>query len=209
MFRKLIPLILLVLMLGQSLAEQQKTKQGKESYEMKTYVYKVVDGCEIKADVSGGKSAGARQPVVLFIHGGALINGTRNAWGDKDIKSRFLDEGFIVVSIDYRLAPETKIAGIIEDVQDAYRWVREDGQGLFGCDPNRIGVAGGSAGGYLTLMTGFCVQPRPKALMVYCGYGDIDGDWYKPARPVLLRPITGLQAAGLQWCGGQGNNRSD
>ena len=43
-------------------------------------------------------------------------------------------------------------------------------------------VAGGSAGGYLTLMTGICVEPRPTALVAYWGYGDVDGEWYtKPS----------------------------
>ena len=39
-------------------------------------------------------------------------------------------------------------------------------------------MAGGSAGGYLTLMAGFCVDPSPRALVSYFGYGDITGPWY-------------------------------
>lgn len=39
-------------------------------------------------------------------------------------------------------------------------------------------MAGASAGGYLTLMTGFAVAPKPVALVSYYGYGDVDGDWY-------------------------------
>ena len=43
-------------------------------------------------------------------------------------------------------------------------------------------MTGGSAGGYLTLMTGVAVRPRPTALVAYWGYGDVDGDWYtKPS----------------------------
>src|SRR5262249_61268123 len=49
-------------------------------------------------------------------------------------------------------------------------------------DPDRLVVTGGSAGGYLTLMTGVTVRPRPKGLVAYWGYGDVDGDWYtKPS----------------------------
>ena len=49
-------------------------------------------------------------------------------------------------------------------------------------DPERVVVAGGSAGGYLTLLTGCRVRPRPTALVAYWGYGDVDGDWYtKPS----------------------------
>ena len=73
--------------------------------------------------------------------------------------------GFVIVSIDYRLAPETKLPAIIEDVQDAWRWLRQEGPKRFGIDPERMAAAGGSAGGYLTLMTGFCLKPRPRALV--------------------------------------------
>jgi acetyl esterase/lipase len=86
--------------------------------------------------------------------------------------------GFALISIDYRLAPEVKLPAIIEDVQDAFRWMREDGPKLLHIDPDKMVVAGGSAGGYLTMMTGICIQPRPKALVAYWGYGDVDGAWY-------------------------------
>src|SRR6185503_11227179 len=69
-----------------------------------------------------------------------------------------------------------------EDVKDAFRWIRGKGAGLAHLDPRKVVVAGGSAGGYLTLMTGICLDPRPVALVAYWGYGDVDGDWYtKPS----------------------------
>jgi acetyl esterase/lipase len=89
-----------------------------------------------------------------------------------------LDAGCVVVSIDYRLAPETMLPEIIADLEDALRWIRAKGPELFGADPERIAVAGGSAGGYLTLTSGFRVEPRPQALVALYGYGDLIGDWY-------------------------------
>ena len=50
-----------------------------------------------------------------------------------------LGYGYAIVSIDYRLAPETKLPGIIDDLRDAFRWVREQGPSRFGIDPERIG----------------------------------------------------------------------
>ncbi len=99
----------------------------------------------------------------------------------------YLEAGYTVVSVDYRLAPETKLKGIIEDIQDAYRWLLEKGPKLFRIDPDRVAVIGGSAGGYLTLMTGFCVVPRPKALVSFCGYGDIDGPWLSTPYPLYCQ----------------------
>jgi acetyl esterase/lipase len=146
-----------------------------------TYTYKTVGACAIKADVY--RPPGAQiTPAVIWIHGGALIMGSREQF-DKALQGKLLKAGYAVVSIDYRLAPETKLPAILEDVEDACRWVREKGPGLFNIDPKNIAVIGGSAGGYLTLTTGYRVSPRPKALISFWGYGDIAGDWYSRPDP--------------------------
>jgi acetyl esterase/lipase len=143
---------------------------------METCVYKNAGGCEIKLDVYP-LAAGSPQPCIVWIHGGALIGGGRGSM-QPVLRDMLARAGFVQVSIDYRLAPETKIPEIIYDVKDAFRWVREYGANHFAIDPNRIGVIGHSAGGYLTLMTGFCVSPRPQALVAFYGYGDIIAPWY-------------------------------
>ncbi len=146
-----------------------------------THTYKQAGDLEIKADVF--RSDDDRQrPVVVWIHGGALINGHREGV-DRRLQATVLESGYILVSIDYRLAPETKLPVIIADVEDAFRWVRADGPRLFHADPERIGVAGGSAGGYLTLATGHRVQPRPQVLVAFWGYGDLVGPWYSRPSP--------------------------
>jgi acetyl esterase/lipase len=65
----------------------------------------------------------------------------------------------------------------VEDVRDALRWVRDQGPKLFSADPAKIAVAGGSAGGYLTLMSGVGPDPLPRVLVSYWGFGDMTGDW--------------------------------
>ncbi len=142
----------------------------------KTHVFKKVGDLEIKADVYQPVTDNS-YPVVMWIHGGALIMGDRKGI-DGELRDMMLKAGYAVVSIDYRLAPETKLPAILEDVQDAYRWVRDKGPDLFHIDPDRIAVMGGSAGGYLTQTTGFRVNPRPKALVSFWGYGDITNEWY-------------------------------
>jgi acetyl esterase/lipase len=81
------------------------------------------------------------------------------------------------------LAPETKLPLIIEDIEDAFRWIRKKGPKLFNADVDRIAVAGGSAGGYLSLTTGYRVQPRPTAIIALWGYGDLIGPWYSSPSP--------------------------
>jgi acetyl esterase/lipase len=126
--------------------------------------------------------------VAVWIHGGALILGSRKLAPGARVLRSLLEVGFRVVSIDYRLAPETKLPAIIEDVRDAFRWIRKQA-GALQIDPGRMAVCGGSAGGYLTLMTGFCVNPSPKALVSFWGYGDIAGAWYsRPDAFYLKQP---------------------
>jgi len=149
--------------------------------EKQTYVYKVVGDCEINADAYPGNGRGLK-PAVVWIHGGALIGGHRENIRPDQAKL-YLDSGFALVSIDYRLAPETKLPAIIEDLVDAFAWVRKEGPGLVRADPRRIGVVGHSAGGYLTLMAGFRVNPRPRALVSFYGYGDIAAPWYSRPDP--------------------------
>jgi len=160
----------------------------------RTYVYKQVPGCEMKADVYRLPGEDVR-PVVLWIHGGALIFSHRGSVKEHQLE-RYLRAGFVVVSIDYRLAPETKLPAIIDDLQDAYRWVREQGPRLFQIDADRIAVVGNSGGAYLALMAGASVQPRPRAVISFYGYGDISGPWTTRPDPhyVKLDPIAKNEA---------------
>jgi acetyl esterase/lipase len=151
----------------------------------KTYTYKTAVGCSIRADVYRPNDDRIR-PVILWIHGGALIFGRRDNIKTRQLE-RYLEAGFAVVAIDYRLAPETKLPDILEDVQDAYGWIRAKGPELFRIDPNRIAVVGHSAGGYLTLTTGYRLRPRPQALVSFYGYGDITGAWYSRPDPFYLK----------------------
>jgi acetyl esterase/lipase len=159
-----------------------------------TYDFKTVSDVKVQADVYRPDDDRVR-PVVVWIHGGALIMGNRNSV-PKNIKDLCQAEGYALVSIDYRLAPEVKLPEIISDVEDAFTWIRGDGAKQCKLDANRLVVTGGSAGGYLTLMTGVRVKPKPTALVAYWGYGDVDGDWYtKPSEFYRKQPLVKKEEA--------------
>lgn len=143
--------------------------------EPRAFTYKQAEGLEIQADVY--RSPGdAPRPVVVWIHGGALIVGSR-----KQVPQQLLElcqqQDYVFVSLDYRLAPVTKLPEIATDIEDAWTWLHREGPTLFGADVSRVVVAGGSAGGFLTLLLGARVQPRPTALVAYWGYGDLTAPW--------------------------------
>jgi len=107
----------------------------------------------------------------MWIHGGNLTGGSR-----RGVHPKVLELGYTVVSIDYRLAPETKLPEIVADVSDALEWIRDKGAAQYGTDPERVGVIGHSSGGHLALLLG-TIQSPPRALVSFYGYGDITGDW--------------------------------
>ena len=146
-----------------------------------TYTYKTTGDLRLRADVYRTPDDIVR-PALLWLHGGALIMGNRQGL-DPVQADKYLHAGYTVIAIDYRLAPQAKLPQIIEDLEDAHRWVRTVGPKLFRIDPNRVAVVGPSAGGYLALIAGFVLAPPPKAVVSFYGYGDISGAWYSRPDP--------------------------
>ncbi len=168
-----------------------------------THVYKKTSDRDIRLDVYQSRRKGV-SPGIVWIHGGALIGGQRDAIAAPTMRYQldaYLNAGFTLVSIDYRLAPETKIPEIVEDVRDAFAWVRDHAAELR-IRPDRVAAMGQSAGGYLTLMSG-TFSPRPQALVPFYGYGDIIGEWllqpdpFYRKRPLVKRAeaYEGLQSS--------------
>ena len=168
-------------------------------YLKESYTYKIVGNHEIQADVYRYPGNEIR-PGIIWIHGGALIFGTRG-WLPSEQMKMYLKAGYTVISIDYRLAPETKLAEIIEDLEDAYAWVRSEGPVLFKVDADRIAFVGHSAGGYLTLTAGFRLKPVPKALVSFYGYGDITDFWYSQPDPYYNQNPTISRDQALEFVG--------
>ena len=97
-----------------------------------------------------------RRPGVLFIHGGGFTGGDKAEYRSASVSADLARAGYVVVSSNYVLGPKDK-PGVwprnIADCREAVRWMRANADAL-GLDPDRIAVAGGSAGGYLALMVG-------------------------------------------------------
>ena len=165
-----------LLAVASSIALCQSNAIAANETSSKTFTYKRIENIDVLADVYRLNGNNLR-PVILWLHGGGLIFGSRGAL-PADEREQLLRAGYIVVAIDYRLGPETKLPEIIRDVQDAYRWIREKGPTLFSADPQRVAIIGQSAGAYLALMAGVLVHPSPKAIISFYGYGDIAGEWY-------------------------------
>jgi acetyl esterase/lipase len=160
----------------------------------RTYTYKTVGDTKIQADVYRPDDTKVR-PVLVWLHGGALITGNRGSV-PRQLMDLCRQEGYALVSFDYRLAPEVKLPEIAADLDDAFRWLRSDAAKENHLDAERLVVTGGSAGGYLTLLAGTRLKPRPRGLVAYWGYGDVDGDWYtKPSDFYRKQPLVSKEDA--------------
>jgi acetyl esterase len=86
-------------------------------------------------------------PVLVWLHGGGWAVGTLDTF-DTPMRALANASGAIVVSVDYRLAPEHRFPAAVEDTLAAVRWVAANAAEL-GADPERVAVGGDSAGGNL------------------------------------------------------------
>ncbi|MFG2025633.1 alpha/beta hydrolase [Streptomyces sp. NPDC048825] len=109
-------------------------------------------------------------PCIYWMHGGGMVMGDR--FSQIDIPLEWLDEfGAVVVSVDYRLAPEATGTALVDDCYQGLLWIAEHSEEL-GIDPARIIVAGASAGGGLaagvTLLARDLGTPTIAAQMLIC-----------------------------------------
>ncbi|MBB4614718.1 alpha/beta hydrolase [Novosphingobium taihuense] len=88
-------------------------------------------------------------PIVVFIHGGSWASGDPHDY--RFIARTLCAQGYAVVLAGYRLYPQAKFPGMLEDGAAALRWVH-DNAGKLGGDPARIALMGHSAGAYNVMM---------------------------------------------------------
>jgi acetyl esterase len=98
----------------------------------------------IRIFVPGGQGP---LPVLTYFHGGGWVIGNLEVV-DKPCRALAAATGAIVVATQYRMAPETKFPGAVDDCYAALQWVAGNAA-EFGGDPSRLGVIGDSAGGNL------------------------------------------------------------
>ena len=95
-------------------------------------------------------------PVVVYFHGGGWVIADKQVY-DGGARALAKQANAVVVSVDYRLAPEAKFPAAWDDALASYKWVSENAASIKG-DPMRMALAGESAGGNLAVSTAIAVR---------------------------------------------------
>lgn len=115
------------------------------------YIPGLADPIPLRIYTPAEPAAGERFPVLVYLHGGGFVVGSLDSY-DSTCRVLANRSGCIVVSVDYRLAPEHKFPAAVEDCVEALNWVAENAEEI-DADPARMAIAGDSAGGNLAAVT--------------------------------------------------------
>ncbi|MDO8668853.1 MAG: alpha/beta hydrolase [Candidatus Buchananbacteria bacterium] len=112
-------------------------------------------------------------PNIILIHGGLWVSGDK-AWKNfPSLACELAQKGYIVASINYRLAPKDKWPAMIDDCSEALDWIVENADSL-NIDLERIGVFGSSSGGHLASLLFTQERSRQKIKCNASLFGDYD-----------------------------------
>ncbi len=95
-----------------------------------------------------------KNPVIIIIHGGGWISGSKNDIPIRTVSKFFAHHGFTVFAINYRLFPEVEFLGMLHDIRDAIVFARNNALNFHG-DENRIFLFGRSSGAQLALVAAY------------------------------------------------------
>ena len=145
--------------------------------------YCTMDGVALKMDVYYPVTKEKKWPMIMYLHSGGWTSGTKSV-GLVDIKA-LQEAGFLLTSVEYRLAPTYKFPAMIEDVKCAVRFLRAHAD-EYNIDSERFGAIGPSAGGHLALLLGVTDQTagfdvgeylnyssKVQAVVEMCGIADL------------------------------------
>lgn len=163
-------------------------------------------GSDLALDLYFPPVRSASRPVAVFVHGGVWTSGSKEEAGERWLallRPPLVARGFVVASIEYRLAPDHRWPAQIEDAKCAVRFLRANAA-TYGIRPDRIGAWGSSAGAHLALLLGVTdpgvgfegsggwpgVSSRVQAVVDLYGPADLTSDdwpvWQRTVFPVVF-----------------------
>lgn len=195
----------LLLLAALPLPAQWAVTSANEYRAVPNVTYLTANGYDAKLDVYARTGTDTPRPVLINIHGGGWVNGTKE--GDLFHIMPWIEMGWNVVNVEYRLARVSLAPAAVEDCLCALRWVAANAK-AYGFDTTRIVTTGGSAGGHLSLTTGMIGEsdgldrqcpgvPLPKVAAIV--------NWYGITEVNDLLDGSNRKAYAVAWLAGQPN----
>ena len=173
-------------------------------------VYHVASGHENKLDLYLPANSSAATPVLMMIHGGGWVQGTKEAQLLRALP--YLEMGWAVVNVTYRLVQVARAPAAVEDCLCALQWIARNAE-RYNFDTSRIVTSGNSAGGHLALTSG--MVPPSTGLGRECAAGSFSGppsiptvdvaaiiNWYGITDVADLVDGENTKGYAVQWLGG-------
>lgn len=149
------------------------------------------DGTPLQLEIYRSARQGP-QPTLVSIYGGAWLRGQP---GDtRQFNQYMAAQGYTVVAIDYRHAPQHRFPAQLQDVRQALQFLQQNAAS-YGIDPDRLALVGWSAGGHLALLAGYQPDALPvRAIVSYYSPIDLTAGYIDPPKPDPINTRQVLQA---------------
>src|SRR5438034_6808743 len=167
--------------------------------------YLTANGFDAKLDVYARTDQGGPFPTLIWIHGGGWVGGNKESATFSLLP--YLEMGWNVVNVEYRLGRVSLAPAAVEDCLCALRWVIRNAK-QYGFDTAKLVVSGGSAGGHLALTTGMI--PASEGLDRQCpGTEQLKVaaivDWYGITDVADLLDGENMRTYAVEWLGSRPN----
>jgi len=135
-------------------------------------VYGTANNTPLKLDIWYPRDSKTPTPTLVYIHGGGWIFGSKEGAVYQFLP--YLERGWRVVNVEYRMAGNSLAPGAVEDTRCALRWIYRNAK-QYNFDTSKIVLTGHSAGGHLSLITGMLPDGTPLDNRCYADakYGDV------------------------------------
>ena len=149
--KRLLTGLLIVLTMSSILRAQAPAQVPDTVIVEKGIEYANPDDQHLQLNLARPKTGDGPFPAIVCIHGGGFRAGKRESYDGLIV--RLAEQGYVAITVTYRLAPKYQFPAAVHDTKAAVRWVRANAA-KYKIDPSRIGTTGGSAGGHLAQFLG-------------------------------------------------------